>query len=315
MKKISLLISLVIFSWFNLFSIEPDILVTQEGESLKVYNLDITSGENIYFSLEEGSNAPLHKILKSDLLIIKKADGTKIDPSLISSLNNSNKNFSQNNINNSNVRGSLTFNAIEDDFTHIGNKDENLYILIQDSLGNKLNLRLISKEDNTLSVAKARKECNYNVKQIIIPDYVNINGSLYTIISIDEKAFKGKDKINEISFPNTLVMIGEKAFEECYGLNRIVLPETLKIIGRKAFYVCGIHSKEFDQIYIPKSVTKIGDNAFRRVGMRNQQSYNNYYKGSLTSIPDWINIGNCLIYGIDEEAVEEYERRIGVRNK
>lgn len=56
-----------------------------------------------------------------------------------------------------------------------------------------------------------------------------------------------------------------------------------------------------------KTVKRIGARAFLRLGPKT--SYSGYYQGSLTCIPDWITTGNCTQYGIDEEAVEAYERR------
>ena len=56
-----------------------DVLVTNEGESLKVYNLEI-GPSTIFYQLSDASNAEIKRIAKSDVLIIRKADGTKIDP-------------------------------------------------------------------------------------------------------------------------------------------------------------------------------------------------------------------------------------------
>ena len=56
-----------------------DVLVTNDGESLKVYNLEI-GPSTIYYQLSDEANADIKRIDKSDVLIIRKADGTKIDP-------------------------------------------------------------------------------------------------------------------------------------------------------------------------------------------------------------------------------------------
>lgn len=75
--KIRLLIVMIsMFGAIALPAATPDILVTQEGESLKVYNIDITSGDNVYYTLAEADDAPIQKILKTDVLVIKKGDGT-----------------------------------------------------------------------------------------------------------------------------------------------------------------------------------------------------------------------------------------------
>lgn len=53
-------------------------LVTNEGKSMTIYNLEI-SEQSIFFQLSDKADAPLQKMLKKDVLIIKKADGTKLD--------------------------------------------------------------------------------------------------------------------------------------------------------------------------------------------------------------------------------------------
>lgn len=55
-----------------------DMLVTNEGKSMTIYNLEI-SDQSIFFQLSDKVDAPLQKMLKKDVLIIKKADGTKLD--------------------------------------------------------------------------------------------------------------------------------------------------------------------------------------------------------------------------------------------
>ena len=75
MKKIILLMML---PFYALVAMAQDMLVTNEGKSLTIYNLEI-SDQSIFFQLSNKADAPLQKMLKKDILIIKKADGTKLD--------------------------------------------------------------------------------------------------------------------------------------------------------------------------------------------------------------------------------------------
>ena len=75
MKKFILLL---ILSFWTLAAISQDMLVTNDGKSMTIYNLEI-SDQSIFFQLSNKSDAPLQKMLKKDVLIIKKADGTKLD--------------------------------------------------------------------------------------------------------------------------------------------------------------------------------------------------------------------------------------------
>lgn len=60
------------------FASAQDMIVTNDGKSIKAYNLEISSN-SVFYQLENKSDAPLQKMLKSEILIIKKADGTKLD--------------------------------------------------------------------------------------------------------------------------------------------------------------------------------------------------------------------------------------------
>lgn len=55
-------------------------IVTNEGKTITVYNVDFSASNAIYYQLENSDNAALYKITKSEVLIIKLADGTKVDP-------------------------------------------------------------------------------------------------------------------------------------------------------------------------------------------------------------------------------------------
>lgn len=78
LKNLILTISLIITA--SAFAVEPDILVTQEGETLKVYNLDINPTGNVYYTTSEEENASLQKMAIERILIIKRADGTTWTP-------------------------------------------------------------------------------------------------------------------------------------------------------------------------------------------------------------------------------------------
>ena len=73
-----------------------DVLVTNDGESLKVYNMEIGPSA-IFYQLSDADNAEIKRIAKTDVLIIRKADGTKIDPNAMqSSVTQSNSNATVN---------------------------------------------------------------------------------------------------------------------------------------------------------------------------------------------------------------------------
>lgn len=55
-----------------------DLVVTNNGETYEVYNLEI-GDQAIFYQLENKSDAEFKRMKKSDILIIRKKDGTKLD--------------------------------------------------------------------------------------------------------------------------------------------------------------------------------------------------------------------------------------------
>lgn len=60
------------------FTWAQDRVITKEGDVMEVYRVDLGS-TFIYYTLEDKDDAPLLKIAKADVLMIRKKDGTKID--------------------------------------------------------------------------------------------------------------------------------------------------------------------------------------------------------------------------------------------
>lgn len=339
MKRILFIIVFNIITNSISIASEPDMIVMQNGKCYMVYELEITR-DNVYYTTSENNGAEVKKLSKSDVLIIKKSDGTKIDPNIgdLPAMDCNSSNASMTNESNQYAR---TFYAKEESFLEIevdwkkefqgyiffdvykksGGKidiEQEKFILAGNGDEQVLNMRLLSEVDKTLSVARPRKietvskngkskskDLKYEKSTIVIPEYVMVGNEKYAVTEVDPAAFIDHKHVTDIVWPKTLKSIGVCAFWGC-SLGRIILPESLEFIGFNAFYKAG--GKIFDQLYIPKSVREIGGTAFRDLG--SNTSRRGFYQGSLTCIPNFINLGNCTIYGIDEEAVEDYYRRI-----
>lgn len=292
----------------NASAIEPNILVTQTGETLKVYNLDINPSGNVYYTTSEEENASLQRMAIENILIIKKADGTTWAPGQTVSVGTTPED-SDKRINPGN-HPVVTFIANPDAF----NDKRNQTFFAKGEDGQVINFRILDKANHTLTVVKMPKGSEYEDEKYIIPEYVKIGNEVYTVVQIDKEAFEhfnsfwvsGDNTIKEIVFPSTLKIIEEKAFIGNEGLKAIILPEGLEKIGKMAFGFCG-RKAEFEELYIPESVKHIGDEAFRCVSPH--QSFRGYCQGNVTSLPRFVNTNNCTDYGIDEEAVENYERK------
>lgn len=317
MKKTGLL-AFYFLCYIVTLAAEPDMIVLQSGESIQVFNLDITSGNRIYYTLGENADSPVEKVEKQEMLIIKKADGSTLLPSRTQDITLKEGDISNINLSqiNPNAHEPITVKAIDESFIETGKIKKNwtgtnLFITAHGGYGNILNFRLLSEEDKTVALTKPGKKLKYNYEDVLIPEYIETNNGVYTVTEIDSDCFHYNGKIKNIIFPETLKVIRPSAFVQLWNLKNIVLPESIEEVEYAAFYICGTDCKTFDCIYIPKTIKGIGENAFLWVGPNT--SYRKFYQGRLSSIPDWITTGNCTNYGIDEEAVEDYERKNGMR--
>lgn len=274
-----------------------DIIVTNDGEGLKVYNLDYSPADYCYYTTEPNSK-DLKRIKKTDVLIIKLANGTKVD---LSNIQNPKKIPTR--LENPGKHPAVTHKALSE--IKSGKK-----FGVIDGNGQELTMKVLSSQNRTLTVTKPRKGLEYNRANYIIPEYVEADGTIYTVVAIDKNAFKNigiwanDNDIKDIVLPVTLKEIGDCAFAGREGISRIIIPDSVEKIGSSAFAFCGRQSPMFEQIYIPETVKSIGADAFRFVS--STTSYRGYFQGYLSSIPPYITTGNCTYVGIDEEAVEAY---------
>ena len=75
---------------------------------------------------------------------------------------------------------------------------------------------------------------------------------------IEDYAFRGCKKLNDIEIPDNIVEIGSSAFEYCTNLQQINLPEGLEKIDSGAFD----YARNLSEIIIPESVKTIDEFAF-----------------------------------------------------
>ena len=98
----------------------------------------------------------------------------------------------------------------------------------------------------------------YYAKDIVIPETVKYNGSIYTVTGIANEAFKYCSYLSSIVIPNTVTKVGNEAFQGCYRLCSVELGNSVREIGEGAFYDC----LNLPSIIFPNSVVEIGSGAF-----------------------------------------------------
>lgn len=134
-------------------------------------------------------------------------------------------------------------------------KNNNLPTMTQGegSLGQRINLIYeYNESDMTATVT------GIGGLEVVIPSKVEVNGKVYTVKSIGEKAFLGCDNLQSVTISDGVTSIGDRAFDTCKALESITIPNGITSIGRSAFADCD----SLQSITIPDSVTSIGDLAF-----------------------------------------------------
>ncbi len=93
---------------------------------------------------------------------------------------------------------------------------------------------------------------------LIIPDQVIYQSSVYTVTAISSDAFSYCIGLTSVTIPNSVTTIGRYAFQGCSGLTSISIPNSVTDIGRNAFQGCS----GLTTITIPNSVTYIDTATF-----------------------------------------------------
>ena len=92
-----------------------------------------------------------------------------------------------------------------------------------------------------------------NITSVIIPDQITLNGKVYKVTKISDKAFCNCKKLKSVVIGKHITQIGKKAFYNCKQLKKIKIKTTLlsgKKVGAKAFY--GIHKNATTKVPLKK---------------------------------------------------------------
>lgn len=119
-------------------------------------------------------------------------------------------------------------------------------------------------------------------QDLVIPEKIRIEGVVYTVTSIEDRAFYDCSSLVFVTIPNTIKRIGAGAFSGCSKLAAISIPEGVTQIGSSAFAFCNnltsvnipngitiieastfLGCRKLTTIDIPNSVKIIGERAFR----------------------------------------------------
>lgn len=293
------ILSIILLSCIVFKGMAQDILVTNNGESMKVYNIEVGQSA-IFYQMEDNKDAEVKKIAKSEVLIIKKQDGTQIIPNSKieeaptsqsttgSSLSEGQKAAAPK----TNVKPAVASSDV------IDKKGVKTFSAVN-AEGQTLYFQILSEVDKTLMLIKNSKDA-YTFSSCIIPDKVELNNQVYTVTVIGEKAMEKNPQLTYVSLPETLKRIEQRAFKGT-GMKHIVFPSSLEYIGELAFFCSCL-----EELAIPPTVKDIGRYAFLYCG-RNLSPGKNY-AGYVSCLPTFVTEHNSQDYGIDDSSVEEYNK-------
>lgn len=307
MKAKVLLMMLLSLMAIKTWAVEPDMLVLQTGESLKVYNVEVVNGK-VFYTLSEKEDATIKKVATSDVLVIRRADGQVMNPNA-QAYTPTKAEKSASVVTNPHAHADVTMTATEP----IKTKNGVSTIIVPDLVGNKVRYRVTNTNTKELAITEDGDGINYHKQSesYQFPEYIIIEDEKYTVTSVDKDAFLASNirysKIKNIRLPNTLEVIGNGAFWWLVHLEEIVIPDNVKQIDQDAFYSAGMLCNDFKYIHLPSNLQKVGSKAFKFAGY--PRSFGGHYQGSLNSIPSWMDTDNCHDFGIDDNAVEAYYKR------
>ena len=78
----------------------------------------------------------------------------------------------------------------------------------------------------------------YNYPVLNIPETITVDNNVYTVVSIQENAFKGNNYLKEVTIPDTVTIIGYDAFRDCKKLESVIMSDSIEVLPDHCFSNC-----------------------------------------------------------------------------
>ena len=125
--------------------------------------------------------------------------------------------------------------------------------------------------DSTAEVVEVVKDGSYiELESVVIPSEIRVDGHVYSVTSIGDKAFDKCHSLTSIEIPSSVTSIGNGAFEDCDGLtsinvatdNAIYSSENGVLYDKNRTKLICVPGGKKGKFVVPSGVTRIGDDAF-----------------------------------------------------
>ena len=300
MKKSFFLI--LVLSFLTAKGTAQDIIVTNDGGSMKVFNIEVGQSA-VFYQVENNKDAEVKRIEMSNVLIIKKQDGTQIIPNANNAETLTPKNANSPKLSEGQIAAAPKKNVKPAVASSLVTEKKRVKTFSAvNAEGQTLYFQILSETDKTLALIKDGKK-EYTFSSCIIPDTVILDNQSYTVTVIGEKAMQQNPNLKYVSLPETLKRIEQRAFKMT-GLHHIVFPSSLEYIGECAFFCSCL-----EELAIPPTVKDMGKYAFLYCGSRLSPGKN--YAGYVSCLPPFVTERNSQDYGIDDSSVEAYNKSKG----
>ena len=160
---------------------------------------------------------------------------------------------------------------------------------------------LHKRNNSCYAVAHSCNEVAVRGKDIVIPQYIELNGDKYPVLHLVGELFRGTKiksvtlpeglteiqgqvfrytPITKIVIPSTVVRVGGAAFDGCKQLTQVeFLPRKMEIVDREAFADCSA----LTTVILPPCVERLGAGVFKNSAVANVTLPQN-----ITALPEYL---------------------------